>query len=376
MPLPKHLSDRLLAWFPVASGLKISKRISLPGFDGVPIYDVGVFFYRGLTEGYITSRAAAISYSVFLAIFPFLIFLFTIIPFIPIENFQFSLLGIIKDFMPRLAYESVQDTIIDIVTRPRSSLLILNLILTLYFSTNGVNSLIEAFNNTYHSIETRTSFKQYLISVIIVLINSFLLIIAIGLITFGSSLLSWLLPDSIENSAIMIFLLQLLRWLIILGLLLMAISIIYYLAPAKHKSFRFLTAGSLLATILIVITTLGFNFYVDNFASYNALYGSLGTLMIVLVWIYINAISLIVGFELNASIRTAVKDEITGTRDIGIGTRDTGRGTKNTGRGTPDKEHGTQDTGHGTRDKNGTRDAGHGTKTGHGTRDTGQKKGG
>ncbi|MEI7500891.1 MAG: YihY/virulence factor BrkB family protein [Bacteroidota bacterium] len=307
MPVKKRLIDRLKTRFPVSWALKFSKRIILPGFDGLPLYDVAVFFIRGLTEGYITLRAAAISFSVFLAIFPFLIFLFTIIPFIPIDNFQQSLLGIIKDFMPHLAFESVRETIFDIVTRPRSSLLILNLILTLYFSTNGVNSLIEAFNNTYHDLETRSNFKQYLVSVFIVLINSFLLIIAIGLITFGSSLLHWILPYRIESSVVVVFLLQLLRWMIIIGLLLTAISFIYYLAPVRHKSFRFFSAGSLLATILIVITTLGFNFYVDNFSSYNALYGSLGTLMIVLVWIYINSISLIVGFELNASIRTAGK---------------------------------------------------------------------
>jgi len=307
MPLKKRLIDRLLIWAPIAWVLTVSKRITLPGFNGIPIYDVAVFFFRGLTEGYITSRAGSISYSVFLAIFPFMIFLFTIIPFIPIDNFQQSLLGIIQDFMPAMAFESVKETIIDIVTRPRSSLLILNLILTLYFSTNGVNSLIEAFNNTYHALETRSSFKQYLVSILIVLINSFLLIIAIGLITFGSALLSWVLPDSIQNSVMVVFLLQLLRWLIILGLLLMAISLIYYLAPVNQKSFRFFSPGSMLATFLIVITTLGFNFYVDHFSSYNALYGSLATLMIVLVWIYINAISLIVGFELNASIRTARK---------------------------------------------------------------------
>jgi membrane protein len=305
MPIKKKLTDRILAWGPVVKILQVSQRITLPGFEGVPLYDVAVFFIRGLTEGYITSRAAAISYSVFLAIFPFLILLFTIIPFIPIENFQQQLLGIIQDFLPELAYDSVKETIIDIVTRPRSSLLILNLILTLYFSTNGVNSLIEAFNNTYHTVETRSSFKQYLASIVIVLINSFLLIIAIGLMTFGSSLLSWLLPQSTQNSFSVLLLLQVLRWLIILGLLLMAISLVYYLAPVKQKSFRFFSAGSLLATFLIVITTLGFNYYVDNFSSYNAFYGSLGTLMIVLVWIYINAISLILGFELNASIRIA-----------------------------------------------------------------------
>lgn len=307
MAVSKRLTDWFLSLLPVALTIKASKRIVLPGFEGTPVFDVAVFFLRGLTQGYITSRAAAISYSVFLAIFPFLIFLFNIIPFIPIDNFQQQLLGIIKDFMPKMAYESVKETIVDIVTRPRSSLLILNLILTLYFSTNGVNSLIEAFNNTYHDHESRSSFKQYLVSVFIVLINSVLLIVAIGLITFGSAMLAWILPVEVQESSITIFLLEMLRWLIILGLLLMAISLIYYLAPARRKYFRFFSAGSLLATILIVITTLAFNFYVDNFSSYNALYGSLGTLMIVLVLIYINAISLIVGFELNASIRIAGK---------------------------------------------------------------------
>jgi membrane protein len=307
MTLKENLTGRLLALPPVAAVIRISKRIILPGFHGIPVYDVAVFFIKGLQEGYITSRAAAISYSVFLAIFPFLIFLFNIIPFVPLENFQQQLLGIIQDFMPRMAYESVKDTIIDIITRPRSSLLILNLILTLYFSTNGVNSLIEAFNNTYHDFETRTSFKQYLVSILIVLINSFLLIISIGLMTLGPVILTWILPEAVKTSTVTVFFIEMLRWMIILILLLTAISLVYYLAPARRKQFRFFTAGSLLATFLIVISTLGFNFYVDNFSSYNALYGSLGTLMIVLVWIYINAISLIVGFELNASIRIAKK---------------------------------------------------------------------
>ncbi len=310
MPLPRKFLKWFLS-FPLVSGLlKVSKRIVLPGFNGLPLYDVAVFFIRGLTEGYITTRAAAISFSMFLAIFPFLIFLFNIIPFIPIDNFQQSLMGLIQDFMPDQAFESVKETIIDIVTRPRSSLLILNLVLTLYFSTNGVNSLIAAFNNSSHVLETRTGFKQYLVSIVIVLINSFLLIIAIGLMTFGSTLLRWLLPDLIAGSQIVVYLLEFLRWVIIIGLLLMAISLIYYLAPARQKTFRFFSTGSILATVLVVVTTLGFNFYVDHFASYNALYGSLGTLMIVLFWIYINAISLLVGFELNASITIAKRENL------------------------------------------------------------------
>jgi membrane protein len=305
----KAFIDRNRDWIvnrPVVQwAVRQSKRIVIPGFEGVSLYEVTTFFYRGATQGYLTGRAAAVSYSVFLAIFPFLILLFSIIPFIPIDNFQAQLLIIISDFMPRMAYESVKETIVDIVTRPRSGVLILNLLLTLYFSTNGVNSLIAAFNSTYHEVDTRPQFRQYMVSVMIVFILAFLLILTIGLITFGHELLSLFIPDFIEKSGFYYYLLEAARWLVVLALLLTAISSIYYLAPSHKGRFRFLSAGSLLATFLIVITTLGFNYWVDNFSRYNALYGSLGTLMIVLVWIYINAISLLIGFELNASIRSA-----------------------------------------------------------------------
>jgi membrane protein len=300
-----NIPEKVAAWKPVALIIKVSRRIVLPGFDGVPLYDVARFFIKGLTDGYISHRAAAVSFSFFLAIFPFLILLFTVIPFIPVNNFQANLLGVVESFMPGKAYETVKETIIDIVTRPRSGLLFLNFFLTLYFSTNGVNSMIEAFNNTSHAIETRTKVKQYLISLMLVLIISFLLIISIGLISFGSVLLRFLLPHAISSGIVIIYFVQLLRWMIILGVLLLAISSIYYFAPAKRRDFRFISAGSMLSTLLVVFSTLGFNYYVDNFSRYNVLYGSIGTLMIVLVWVYVNALSVIIGFELNASILNA-----------------------------------------------------------------------
>lgn len=280
----------------------LSKKIVLPGFDGIPLYDVTEFFIRGLTRGYITNRAAAVSFSFFIAIFPFLIFLFTIIPFIPIKDFQDSLLNLLSEVMPQMAWESVNVTITDIITKPRSSLLFLNLSLALYFASNGVNSLIEAFNNTYHVIETRSVVKQYLISLFLVLIISLLLILAIGLMTFGSQILYWILPDTVEEGAFVVIVLNILKWITVLVLLLLAISFAYYYAPARSARYRFISAGSMLATLLIILTTLGFNYYVDNFSTYNLLYGSIGTVLIVLLWIYFNAISLLIGFELNVSI--------------------------------------------------------------------------
>ena len=305
----KKIYERIFQWKIITLIIKMSKKLVLPGFDGLPLYNVTGFFVKGLYEGYITSRASAISFNFFLAIFPSLIFLFTIIPFIPIENFQTTLLGLIHDFMPKTAYETVKETVEDIVTRPRGGLLSIGFILTLYFATNGINSLMEAFNNTYHAIETRSVFRQRLIAALLVFILSVLLIISIGLMTLSPIILSIIIPEKILESTFYSVLIWLLRWLVTLGTLFFAISFIYYLAPARRRDFRFISAGSSLATFLVILTTLGFNFYVDNFAKYNILYGSIGTLMIVLLWIYFNAISLLIGFELNASIYNAKKEK-------------------------------------------------------------------
>ena len=295
-------------WKPVVFLIRLSKKIILPGFDGLPLYNVFGFFFKGMQQGYIATRASAVSFSFFLAIFPFLIFLFSIIPFIPISNFQQVLLNIIRDFMPDMVWASVNETITDTITRPRRGLLIFIFLMALYFSTRGMKSLIETFNNTYHEIESRSSAKQYIVALVLVVIISILLIVAIGLMTFGFALLKLALPDIVTSTQFFVLLVQFLRWLIILALLFLAISFMYFLAPSRKDRFRFISAGSTLSTLLIVLTTQGFNFYMDNFSRYNALYGSIGTLMVILLWIYGNSFVLLIGFELNASIRVAGQD--------------------------------------------------------------------
>ncbi len=207
------------------------------------------------------------------------------------------------------AYETVKETVEDIVTRPRGGLLSIGFILALYFSTNGINSLMEAFNNTYHTIETRSVFRQRLISALLVFILSVLLIISIGLMTLSPIILSIIIPEKILESTFYSVLIWLLTWLVTLATLFFAISFIYYLAPAREGISGLYLPVHHLATFLVILTTLGFNFYVDNFAKYNILYGSIGTLMIVLLWIYFNAISLLIGFELNASIYNAKREK-------------------------------------------------------------------
>ena len=305
---------KILAWKPVAFLVGLSKKMVLPGFDGIPLYEVAVFFIKGITKSYITNRASAISFNFFLAIFPSLIFFFTIIPFIPITDFQQSLLELIHDFLPDSAYSTVQTTVEDIVTRPRGGLLSVGFVLSLYFSTNGINSLMQSFNTTFHTIETRSIIKQRIVCIFLVIIISFLLITNVALITVGTQVLSLILPSHILESNLYFTIILVSKWLITIAMLFFTISFIYYFVPAKRRHFRFITAGSSLATFLMITTTLGFNFYVDNFSKYNALYGSIGTLLVVLLWIYFNSFSLLIGFELNASIYNIRKKRSKGVK--------------------------------------------------------------
>ncbi len=285
------------------------KKMVLPGFDGIPLYDVGVFFVRGVVNGSLSSRASSIAFSFFLAIFPMIITFFTLIPFIPIDDFHLRLLDLIQQITPNTANDIIQETLTDIINRPRGGLLSFTFVLTLIFATNGIDNLIQAFNTTYHTIETRTLVKQRLIAILLFFIISIILVISIGLITLGSGIINYLFDHHLLTNWLTYFLLQAVKWIILIANLFFTISFIYYLAPAKDSKFRFISAGSTLATVLSIVTMLGFNFYVQNFSSYNALYGSIGTLLIILIWIYINSFILLIGFELNASIQGAKKDK-------------------------------------------------------------------
>lgn len=294
----------------ITSVITWTKKLVIPGFDGIPLYDVGTFFIKGLQKGSLTTRAASLSFTFFLALFPAIIFFFTIIPYIPVENFQDTLLAMLKDMMPASAYDTVKITLEDIILRQRGGLLSVGFILALYFSTNGVNSMIIEFNNSYHAIETRNWFVRRMISIFLVILISLMIIISILLITTGTFALNFLQEHNILRDNFIIFLLQLGRWIVVMALIFFSISFLYYFAPAKHTKFRLFSAGSTLATILSLITSLGFNYYVSNFSKYNTLYGSIGTLIVILVWINFNALVLLIGFELNASILNARKKQI------------------------------------------------------------------
>jgi membrane protein len=285
-----------------------AKKISLPIFEDVPLYDVGLFFWKGIENGSITTRASAIAFNIILAIFPAIIFIFTLIPYVPIENFQSELLGLIESIVPQNAFEAISSTVEDIVTQPHGGLLSFGFFFALIFATNGVDSLISAFNATVHEMDTRSWWNQRVVSLALVIILTLLMTVGIILMTLGQLALNFLVDKHILVKDFTYYLLLVGKWVVICALFFFTYAFLFYYAPAKKSKFRFISAGVSLAAILSLITSLGFSFYINNFGRYNKLYGSIGTLLVVMIWIYFNAVILLVGFELNVSIANARKN--------------------------------------------------------------------
>jgi len=282
-----------------------AKRVTLPFFDGVPLYNVAIFFWRSIVNGALTTRASAVAYSFFLALFPSIIFVFTLIPYIPIPDFQDELFLLIKSIVPESTFSAIEGTVEDIITKPRGGLLSLGFFMALIFATNGISSIMSAFDATVHSINRRSWVGQWMISLVLLIILSILLALAIALVTGGQALLDYLVNHVHLFDRFTYYLLSISKWIIILALFFFAYSFLYYMAPAKKTKWRFISAGGSLATVLSIITLFGFTYYINHFSQYNKLYGSIGTLLIILFLIYLISLILLVGFELNASIYQA-----------------------------------------------------------------------
>ena len=285
-----------------------AKTITFPGLDGMALYDVMVFFWRSIVDGALSTRASAIAFSFFMAMFPAIIFLFTLIPYIPISNFQNELFLLIKDMVPQNAFMAIEETVKDILTRQRGDLLSLGFFMALIFSTNGFASMMTAFDASLHSFERRTWVGQRIIALLLLAILSVLITIAIGLITFGQHSINYLVANGYLRDHFTFYMLTIGKWVIISFLFFIANSFLFYLAPAKKTKWRFISAGGTLSTILCLITFVGFSYYINNFGQYNKLYGSIGTLLVIMVLMYILSMILLIGFELNASIYEAVKN--------------------------------------------------------------------
>ncbi|MFL5763306.1 MAG: YihY/virulence factor BrkB family protein [Bacteroidia bacterium] len=300
----KHKNvKRLIRQRPLYRLVKASQKIVLPGFEGLSLYLVTKFFFRGIRNGTLNMRATSLAYSFFLALFPTVIFLFTLIPYIPINHFRDYIFNYLQEVMPASAFEATEGAITDILKNQRGGLLSIGFITALYFATNGFNAMINSFNETYHEIETRRPLQQRLVSLYMLLLTVILISVSITLLIFGEHGMS----ELVHNSTGLFWVLSILKWIVLGGLCYTIISFNYYLGPKRKKGWHFFSAGSMFATVFIIFATIGFTYYVNNFGKYNKIYGSIGTLIVIMTLIYINSLILLLGFDLNASIHSAKK---------------------------------------------------------------------
>jgi membrane protein len=292
------------------NGKEKFKRIILPGFEGASLNNVITFVVKGFSKGALVTRASSIAFNLLMALLPASIFLFTLIPFIPLPNFQHEMIRLFESIIPSEAYSFLESTIIDVITRKSGGLLLFMFLATIVFSTNGIHALIHAFVVSAHTFQTRTWVAQRRISVILLLIIVIMIATSGFLLIFGKMAIDRLVELRIVEKSLVFYLIMLLKWIVIIVLLFLAISFLYWLAPAKKSDFRFMSPGSILATALFILTSLGFSAYINNFGQYNKLYGSIGTLMVILVWLYLNSIALLIGFELNVSIKAAIAERM------------------------------------------------------------------
>ncbi len=290
--------------------LNLSKKIVVPGFDGLPIFDVINFFVQGIQKSSLTMRASSLAFRFFLALFPSIIFLFALIPYIPIDNFREQLLELIQSILPAQANELANTTIEEVLNDKNDGLLSFGFLFALYLASDGVNSMIMAFNNSYHAIKKGSYIKRRLRSFLLLAILTFLMVTAIGLIVFSETITMQLVHGGYLETNVSIYLLKIGKLIVLLLLFFLGISSIYYYGNIQSNKFRFISAGSTLATLLSILLSSGFAYYVNNFATYNKVYGSIGTLMVIMLWLYFNSLVLLIGFELNASISHAKEDKL------------------------------------------------------------------
>lgn len=291
----KLLKIPVLNWF-----VKLFKKIKVPGLEGMSLYDVLEMYVIGIVRGALTSRAGGIAFSFFMALFPFALFILTLIPFIPIEGFQDGFMLFISQALPPKTSDSVDTVLADIANTKYGGLLSFGFILSMFLMTNGINSLFGGFEYSYHKLQTRSIIKQYIVSFAISVLLALLLFITVAVFIYFEIAIHNLNERGIVSDDL--FWIKIGRYIIILGMLFTTVGLFYFFGAKEGKIISFFSPGAILSTLLILLNFWIFGIYVKKFAQYNELYGSIGTLLVLMLFIWLNSIILLLGFELNAAI--------------------------------------------------------------------------
>lgn len=283
-----------------------TKTLILPGFEGIPLYDVLKHFGQETKSRGLGDRARAISFNFLLAIPPFFIFLFTLVPYIPVQNIEPTLYDLAEDLTPNYnTYMIVRGMIHDFLYTHRNGLLSIAFVMGYFYSSNGVMGILRSFGKIQGAgFRKRKWWQNRLIALQLTAILVLLLLITVALIIAQGATLRWLFNIIGIHSAWLRNVIDIARWVLIIMLFYSVNAVLYRIGAATTKRWKFITAGAAVATIFMILITIGFSWFVNNFGNYNKIYGSIGTILVLMLWIFFNSFILLVGFELNASIRT------------------------------------------------------------------------
>ena len=303
--MTKNIEDKLEK-IPVINILvRFFKNVRLPGFEGLSVYDLLELYGLGIVKGTLTTRASAIAFSFFTAIFPFLLFVIILIPNIPINGFQDAFLDFLQSFLPPQTSGFFMSNIFEnLEGNQQVGLLSSVFLLSMFLMANGVNAVFSGFENSYHIQLSRNVFQQYLYAFGVALILAFLLLLTVAVFGYTEIYVITPLNDVFNgNGTTDTKLVNIAKYLFFVFMIYLATATLYYFGTKEGRQTRFFSIGALLTTLLIILTSYLFGIYIDNFSKYNELYGSIGALLILLLYLWLNANILLLGYELNATLR-------------------------------------------------------------------------
>ncbi len=290
---------RIISW---------SQRIVLPGFEGFSLYHISRFFFMALQQGQLVTRASAIAFKLFLAFFPAIIMLLTLIPFIPLADFQVKLMENFQAMMPREVYAFIESLLHDLLVKKHSTLLSVSTITGIYFASNSMDAILEGFSSSFHMTRWHSAFKQRLLSLGLLLALTIMMVLSMALLSLSNWAISLINDSGYVLSQLEHYGLLAAKWGITLLMMLTSISMLYNAGDPTARRFKFFTPGAILAVVLTMLVSQGLVFFFERITDYNALYGSIGAIIAVQLWLYFNMIVLLIGFELNSSITKARLD--------------------------------------------------------------------
>ncbi|RSK40446.1 YihY/virulence factor BrkB family protein [Mangrovimonas spongiae] len=300
--MTKPIEDKLDKIPVINLGVKFLKTIKLPGFEGLSLYDLLELYIIGIAKGALTTRASAIAFSFFTALFPFLLFVLIVIPYIPIDDFKIDFLRFLNSFLPPSTSDFFFHNIFEnIDNTQRGGLLSSVLLVSVFLMANGISAVFSGFENSYHEQLSRNVVKQYLYALGVALILAFLLILTVLVLGYFQIYVI----GNLENYGVVK---NVETWMIIAKygffvlMVYLATATLYYFGTKEGKASKFFSIGAVLTTVLIIITSYLFGVYIENFSKYNELYGSIGALLILLFYLWLNSNILLLGYELNASL--------------------------------------------------------------------------